>query len=108
MKFTKQEFIDTINTIKDQIEFDKEKAKSLSDILECDINPHDNSRLLNQFFKLLHKQFPPNGSYCPIHSFCFDLDFGKELEYDKCPIEDLWEELVKNIPTEYEEIKPSN
>lgn len=98
MKFTKQEFINTIKAIKDQAEFDKQKAGSLSTILECDINPHDNSRLLNQLFRLLHTQFPPKGDFCLIQTFCFDLNFGKHLSTEKDPIEDLWEELINEYP----------
>lgn len=92
--FTKQLFIDTILAIKNQMEFDMQLARSLSELYDCDINPHNNSRLINQLFKLLHCQFKPVGNYCPIQEFCFDLNFGEELESNN-PIEDLWNELNK-------------
>lgn len=92
MCITKIDFLDIITAIKDQHDNDLEKAKKTSDAFECDLSPYDSSRLVNQLFKLLHKQFPPENNFCSIQHFCFELDFGRLATPIKTT-EQLWEEL---------------
>lgn len=94
LKFTKQEFIDTIKAIKSQCDYDQKKAELLSDIYNADVMPNDNSRLTNQLFKLLQAQFKPLDGKCRIQEFCYDFNFGEELK-PKYTIEELWEDLKK-------------
>lgn len=94
--FNQSEFKEILTAIKEQIEYDKDRVHKLSAIYGADVMPSDNSRLLNTLFKILHKQFPPEGDFCPIQTFCFDLDFGSGLETKQDPIDDLWEELNKD------------
>lgn len=96
MKFTEGEFIETIESIKDQFSYDKKKVKLIEDSLKHALNtketvvgPYDNSRLVNQLFKLLHSQFPPLENNCKIQQYCFDHNF------ERGTIKELWEELNK-------------
>ena len=92
MRITKNDFLELITAIRDQHDFDTLKAEKMSEAIECDMNAHDNSRLVNQLFKILHKQFPPKNDFCDIQHFCFELDFGRMANPIKTT-EQLWEEL---------------
>lgn len=94
MIFSKSDFISTIEAIQEQSDYDRKKTELLENAFEADINPYDNSRLVNAIFKLLHCQFKPKDNRCEIQAFCFDYDFGRVLE-PKMSIEELWEELTK-------------
>ncbi|SED11168.1 hypothetical protein SAMN04489761_4310 [Tenacibaculum sp. MAR_2009_124] len=96
MKFTKKQFIETIEAIKGQLDYDKNKTESIEVNLKAQyeledllVGPYDNSRLTNQIFKLLHSQFPPSNEGCKIQQYCFDHNF------ERGSISDLWEELLK-------------
>lgn len=98
MQITKDIFITIIEALRDQSDFDKKRALSLGSIMECDLDPYNNSRLVNLLFKLLHKKFLPQAGLCMIQVFCYDLDFGRQgLKHVKDPIGDLWEELVYSL-----------
>lgn len=93
MTFSKSQFINTIEAIKGQFDYDKKKTELLENAFETDVNPYDNSRLVNAIFKLLHNQFEPKDNRCEIQAFCFDYDFGRALQ-PKMSIEELWKELT--------------
>lgn len=93
MMFSKSQFINTIEAIKEQSDYDRKKTELLENAFETDINPYDNSRLVNAIFKLFHGQFLPKNNRCLIQEFCFDYDFGREIK-PKMSIEELWEELT--------------
>lgn len=92
MAITKKEFIEIIEAIRDQSDFDKGKARRLGDLLSADIDPHDNSRLTNLLFKNLHVYFPPVDGVCSIQEFCYDFDFGR-MFLNRDPISNLWSSL---------------
>jgi hypothetical protein len=91
MNFTKDDFISVLSALQDQYDYDKARTEKLQQVYNSDIQPSDNSRLTNQLFKLLHKQFPPNGDFCEIQHFCYELDFGRSSGSD---INALWESLI--------------
>ena len=92
MCFTKNEFLEIIKALQDQQDIDIYKADSIGKAIGCTLHTYDNSRLVNQLFKTLHKQFPPKNDFCDIQHFCYELNFGRALSPVKT-IEQLWEEL---------------
>jgi hypothetical protein len=98
MHITKDTFIKIINTIRDQSDFDSKRALETGSVMGCDLDPYNNSRLVNLLFKLLHEKFLPQAGVCKIQQFCFDLDFGRQgLDQIKDPVANLWEELVSGL-----------
>lgn len=92
MDFTKEQFTSVLSALKSQYDYDKAKTKKLTEIYGVDVMPSDNSRLTNEIFKMLHIQFPPNGGFCEIQHFCYELDFGRESGLS---IDGLWDLLTK-------------
>ncbi|CAL2094875.1 hypothetical protein [Tenacibaculum sp. 190524A02b] len=93
MRLTKTEFIDILNSLKEQSDYDKRWVKSLGDVLGGDLSLPNNSRLVNQLFNILHSVFPPKDNVCMIQAFCYDYNYGRADGY-KGSVSDLWESLI--------------
>lgn len=89
---TKELFIKTIESLRDQLDDDAAKAYLLSQVLKCDTDPYDNSKLSEAIFSLLEIHFKDKIE--DIKIFCFDLDFGRKIPSENCPIEELWQEVL--------------
>lgn len=98
--YTKEKFHKTITALKEQYDIDEKKSEDLSKVLGCDfVPPQDNSRLVNIIFDNLHKQFPPKDDFCEIQTFCYTLNFGRVINTEKDPIDELWDQLTKDNAT---------
>ena len=96
MLFDRQEFIETINALRSQYDFDVDTCKVIGKALNCEFPLNNNSRLTNQVFKLLHKQFPPSTKgYCVIQHFCYEQNFGRNGS--SLTVEILWDCLIKQF-----------
>ena len=78
--FQKTLFIETIEAIIKQVEYDYDVSDKLSEALEADIEPHNNHFITNQLLKILHTQFPPDGHDCPIEMFMSNSISGVDSE----------------------------
>lgn len=101
MTIDKKLFIDTVNALQKQYDIDKARAKTLSEIYGSDIDPNDNCYLTGAIFNILQKQFVPKGP-CYIEIFCYDQNFGREVNKSAA---ELWDELVRDIDVIFEEVK---
>jgi len=106
MRITKNEFIDAMNGIEEQLQIDMKNHKAFSTILENDYVSNMTNNLYDSLILLLEKLTGDTKNQW-IQHFIYELDFGKENWrlpiYDKnqkvvrlTTIEDLWEILQKN------------
>lgn len=98
MNLLKKDFRMIIESIREQYDYDKKRAQELSDIYGADVNPNDNSFLLDALFGVLHLSFPPlDNGFCSISTFCYELDFGRDsgisVDFDCDPIDSFWDSL---------------
>ena len=102
MKFSKVEFVEVIEALREQYDHDLKKSKIFSDTFG--VEALDNSRITNQVFKMLQSQFPPQGDHCLIHWFCYVMNFGRWHKKDVLTSADLWDLLIINLEVKDEEI----
>ena len=90
---TKELFIKTIETIRLQLEKDKENSQAISkafNISDDVVFTYDNSPLIKMLVMLLQISFPKKGDHCEIEHFMFDMNFGKVGDQELVTIDDLW------------------
>ena len=102
----KETFIRLIKSLRDQRDYDFNYVNKLTDLYKADIDPYNTSILTDAIFDLFEGSFP--GKVGCIKIFCFELDYGRFVKTDGCPIEELWLELEPylkqpNIDTWYEQ-----
>lgn len=93
----KQNFIETINVLKNQYDYDTNYSALIEVLFQVDsVPPYDNSRLTDHIMGELQKRFPAVNGQCEIERYCCELNFGyldgKQLITPK----DLWYALVNN------------
>ena len=101
---SKELFIETINSIENQLKLDWENSDKLSEVYHSYVEPYDNSLLLNQLLSILNYNFGIDKNKCEhgtdIEYFIWELDFGKKysegcysIHGESIPLataEDLW------------------
>lgn len=102
----KETFINLIKSLRDQRDFDFNYVNKLTDLYKADIDPYDTSILTGAIFDLFEYSFP--GKLSCIKIFCYELDYGRFIKTEGCPIEELWLELkpylkVPSLDTWYEQ-----
>ena len=75
---SKELFIKVIGSLRDQADRDYEIAEMLGNVHRSDINPYDNSCLVDSIFLILGEYFPIS----EIKDFCYELDYGRSLVSD--------------------------
>lgn len=95
---TKEIFVDTINSLQKQIEYDIKIGEFIKESfgIEYEAVLYDNSIVTMALFKILQHIFPPEKSHCEIEHYCFNLNFGKptpESEYESP--KELYDRLIK-------------
>lgn len=92
---TKNIFVSVIESIREQIAFDKDYAYRLSEHFGVeDIACYNNSRIIGSLIALLQLTFPKIDAFCEIEHYCFTLDFGKCGEDYESP-EELYHRLFR-------------
>lgn len=96
-KITKELFFDAINAIQLQMLKDVANADLIGRVFgSSDINPYDNSPLINTIISLLRVSFPVDAEgFCAIEHFCFQINFGKVGGQELVTLDDLWFHLTK-------------
>lgn len=102
MKLTEKIFKEVLTNIKQQNDSDVARAKTLSDIYGTDIDPVDNSLITKSIFILFGEIFNDD-QLSDISFFCYDQDFGRKANRT---VDDLWNDLIKNMEVEYIYVKP--
>lgn len=102
MKLTEKIFKYVVNNLKEQHDKDNLRAKTLSSIYGADIDPVDNSLLTKALFEIFGNIFNDD-QVSDIAFFCYDQDFGRKAERT---VDDLWNDLIKNMEVEYIYVKP--
>lgn len=96
---TLEVFTSVIESIRLQIEKDKDASFNLEKALKLDegtVCLYDNELLIKSLIKLLQVHFPKKGDHCDIEHYMFDMNFGKIGEEELITIEHLW--LYLNQP----------
>ena len=93
MRIKKETFIAVLGNLQKQHDKEVERAKILSDIYGSDINPNDNSLLVESIF-LIFKDVFNNDQIETIQFFCFDQNFGR---IDGLKSETLWNKMLGEI-----------
>jgi hypothetical protein len=89
-------FTSIIESIRLQLEKDKENAYGISNLFKVDescVPPYDNSLLIKSLVSLLQIHFPKSDGHCEIEHFMFDMNFGKMGDQELVTIENLWDRL---------------
>lgn len=90
----KKVFISTIESIRLQLQKDKEYADSIAKTFNIDDVPtYDNSLLIKSLVSLLQIRFPKKGEFCEIEHYMYDLNFGKIGDDELITIDNLWDQL---------------
>jgi hypothetical protein len=91
----KQNFIETINVLKNQYEYDTSYCTLLEKLIQADsVPPYDNSKLINHIMGELQKRFPAVDGQCEIERYCYELNFGYADGKQVITPKDLWYALV--------------
>jgi|TARA_Y100000310_G_C20704425_1_gene834117 hypothetical protein len=102
MKLTESIFKQVIAKLQEQQDNDNNRAKLLSDIYGADIDPTDNSKVVEAVFLMFNDIFSID-QMAEISFFVYDQDFGRKANRT---IDDLWNDLIKMIEVEYFYVKP--
>lgn len=93
-------FISVIESIREQQAKDIIFANGLSDLLQVDVNPYNNSLLIKTLLDVLRFHFPPVEDFCEIDHYCFFQNFGRVETEDSVLIEtplQLYERLSNRL-----------
>lgn len=102
---TKELFVSTINSLREQMEYDLNYGFVLAEALRVEINfVYDNSILIKSIIRLLQIHFKPIDGFCEIEHYCFSCNFGKFAETDYMSPEQLYEQLNKAKSDEFSRI----
>jgi len=96
---TEEIFINTIETLRLQFQYDIQQAQALSvalKVVEENIPTYNNSPLVTSIILLLQIHFPKQDGFCMIEHYCFNMNFGKVGDKELITIENLWFEVNKN------------
>ena len=97
---TEEIFINTIETLRLQFQYDIQQAQALSvalKVVDDNIPTYNNYPLVKSIISLLQIHFPKDSNgFCMIEHFCFELNFGKVGDQELITINHLWFELNKN------------
>lgn len=91
-------FTSVIESIRLQLQKDKEHAESIAKtfgIDECYVYSYDNSLLIKNLVGLLQLRFPKKDGFCEIEHYMYDLNFGKVGDNELISIESFWDYLTK-------------
>jgi hypothetical protein len=95
--FGKNDFIGIIDVLEQQHEYDASYVVLIEQIIKAnDVPTYDNTKLVNHFFSLLQRQFPPDEQgTCEIERYCYELNFGWVDGNRAITPADLWDALEK-------------
>lgn len=97
---TEEIFINTIETLRLQFQYDIQQAQALSialKVVDDNIPTYNNSPLVRSIISLLQIHFPKDSNgFCMIEHFCFNMNFGKVGDQELITIENLWFEVNEN------------
>ncbi len=96
---SKENFIGILNSIKLQLEIDKQFAKELGQVLGAETNPYNNSLLYNALVDIMAGWFNnPEASKEEINRFIHELDFNSASQMsDSWNYEALWNTLSFDV-----------
>lgn len=94
---TRDLFISVIESIEQQIEYDKAFAFGMEQLFNCESTPlYDNSKIINSLIGLLRVWFPiETDGHCSLTHYCFVCSFKDDNGNFK-PAGKLYDELTKN------------
>lgn len=90
---TKEKFIEAIEALKEQYDFDASYTKIIEEAFRVDSSsPYDNSNLVNFIMRLLQEKFPAIDGDCAIEHYCYESNFGR-VNGNTITAEQLWDQL---------------
>lgn len=93
--YNKQTFINTINVLKEQYDYDEAYTTQLESLIHVEgIPSYNNSILINHIMGSLQAQFIPLNGDCEIERYCYELNFGYIDGIQRITPEDLWTALI--------------
>ncbi|MGZ9736567.1 hypothetical protein [Flavobacterium sp. GNP002] len=97
---TEDLFVNVIESIRMQMDYDKGRHNALCDALGVDdglIPFYDNSVLIKSLIAMLQLFFPRNADgFCEIEHYCFDMNFGRLEEQQAISPAYLYCQLVSD------------
>jgi len=93
---TKQRFIEILSALRLQHDSDVEYAKQVGEAIGAEINPYNNSLLVNCLIQELGTWFiKGDQAINEINRFMYDQNFGRHKGVPVIEPEDLWEYLLE-------------